>query len=113
MSAKSVFMGWGGAIAIVWGIGGLIATAVVASQPRPDLWTPLLLSVFAWGFFIFTKTYKGITRASYARACELGQLMGLNAQGMAEIAKAYDQPPPTFGFELLPGAPSARNFDLP
>src|SRR5882672_11329916 len=69
MSAKSVFMGWARAIAVLAGIGGIIGTVVAANHSGGDFMAPLLTALFAWGFFAFSKMYKGITKASYRRAC--------------------------------------------
>src|SRR5947209_14981781 len=58
LSAKSVFMGWARAISLLCGIIAPIVTIATTSNGQLEL-APALLAAFAWGFFIFSKTYGG------------------------------------------------------
>jgi hypothetical protein len=93
LSAKSVFVAWLRAGAIVGAvIAGIIALAEFAGPHRhPDWLLPLFTLLIAAGAFTFTKTYHGITSASYARACRLGEQVGLNERGLAELRAVYGE----------------------
>lgn len=76
LSAKSVLIGWGRAISLLCGVIAPIVAIATSGNGRLEV-APALLAAFAWGFFIFTKTYGGITKASYARALQLAEHIGM------------------------------------
>jgi hypothetical protein len=122
LSAKSVFVGWGRATAILAAVTGAVIALVSALDRRPDPTTiaaGVAIVAASIGFVVLTKKLSWFNRASYARACQLAKLAKLNDHGLAALAKAYGEAVPALGFQ--PVMPAARpvaalgagNPDLP
>ena len=89
MSAKSILYAWGRTLTFV---GGLIASiiAIAAAQKGTSEWvTPAIVGASALGSFLILAFHKGSTRASYQRACQLGDYVGLTDQGKAILDQIY------------------------
>ena len=122
LSAKSVFVGWGRAAAILVAVGGGVMALVSGLDHRPD---PTAIAAgggivaAAVGFVVLTYKLSWFNRASYARACQLAKLAKLNAHGLAALAKVYGEAAPALGFQpvMPPPRPAAvlgeGNPDLP
>ena len=105
LSPKSLLIAWGRTASIVAGVGGLLMALATSSGGQSFNATTaelILLSLAGWGFFAFSKLHKSVTRASYPRACELARLAKLPDNLLVALAQAYNQPPPTYGFQTLP-----------
>ena len=102
LSAKSVFVGWARAIAVLAGIGLAVGAIATAAGGRSDGSTVLGLAGAAaacgafYGLISYLRPFK---HASYARACQLAKLAKMNDHGMAALAKAYGQAVPDYGFQ--------------
>jgi hypothetical protein len=113
MSAKSVFIAWVRAFLFVACIALSIAALVNLQDRDPTTWiTCAALAVGAGLLCGFVTWHKSTTRASLNRACALGQLIGLNEAGMAEIYKIYGEAGGR-GFEVSPAAAAGRSFPSP
>lgn len=114
MSRKSVIVAWLRAVAVV---GELVALgfAIYAWCDHRDASIPLVLAAMAAIVAYFAFTSRLLRMASYERAIELGQLIGLNQRGLAEIAKRYgkEAPPETsepIAAESAEEAPATSTF---
>jgi hypothetical protein len=114
LSAKSVFMCWGrliaGAAAI---IGGIIALINFNNPYSGTDWhiaaAVALLGAVLAGLLFF---YKGLTRASFNRACQLGRHVGLSERGFAEIQRIYGESSGR-GFDVIPAAQTSPGYSQP
>jgi hypothetical protein len=106
LSFKSLVIAWVRTITFAAAIiGGIVLMIGLTGSPsdRAGMFVPgLFVFLLAGGAFVFSITHRSATKASYARAIELGKLLKLNANGMAALAQAYGQAPPSYGFEPLP-----------
>jgi hypothetical protein len=113
MSAKSVFIAWVRAFLFVACISLSIAALVNLQDRDPTAWiTCAVMAVGAGVLCGFVSWHKSTTRASLNRACALGELIGLNEAGMAEIYKIYGEAGGR-GFEVSPAAAAGRSFPSP
>lgn len=110
LSGKSVLIAWGRAAGLLTALIAGFAAAFVLSGPRGGEDGAQLLAVAGFGAALcaFLNFYKGVTRASFNRACHLGRLIGMNEQGIAEICRIYGRDGPVNGggrgFEVMPPA---------
>src|SRR2546423_1512382 len=83
---------------------------------------PLLIAAAGGGAFFFTR-HKSMTHASYQRACELAQMLGMNERGMAKLREVYEGAASGFPvgagpeaqavpFARIAKAPAAQQQDL-
>lgn len=105
MSAKSVFVTWGRAISFVaMVLGGIFALVSANSYNSSAEFAPLVgVAVFGAALFCFLTFYKGVTRASFNRACQLAQMIGMTERGYAELQRIYGQAAGR-GFDVSPAA---------
>jgi len=88
-SFKSVCYAWLRAGTL---IAGIIASIVALAEAKngPEGWlTPAIVGVSALGSFAVFTFHRGSTHASYGRACQLGDLVGLTPQGREIIERIY------------------------
>ncbi len=108
LSAKSVFVAWARAVALLVGVVTPVIGVAAVVGPHPDATAAVVAGVvtaLAWGIFAVTKTHKLFNRASYARACQLAAAVRMDNAGLAALAAAYGEAPPTFGFQpVMPAA---------
>jgi hypothetical protein len=114
-SGKSFLFAWLRAITVAVGVVGAILVLVALIGKSSDAWAlvpGVITAVLGWGLFIFSLKHRTATRASYRRACELAKLVKLNQAGMDALAKAYGEPPISYGFQPIPIAPAAVEPEL-
>jgi len=79
-------------------IGGMILAlwAVVAANDRhPEPWIlPAVLTALCWDACIALSYAPFCTRASFARACQIAEQLGLNEKGYAMLQEIYGEAPP-------------------
>jgi hypothetical protein len=105
LSAKSVFTCWGKLITTAAAIIGGFVALINFNDPNSSTdWhvaaAVALVSAALAGLLFF---YKGLSRASFNRACELGQHVGLSERGFAEIQRIYGESAGR-GFDVMPAA---------
>jgi hypothetical protein len=112
LSFRSIFTAWLRVGLFLVAMGFSVAVLVAAIDERHRSGNPIQLGVVAVAlWFAFGMSWHKIfTRASYNRACQLGQIVGLNAQAMEILNKVYGQAS-SRGFEVaasaLKAAPAA------
>jgi hypothetical protein len=112
LSGKSILLAWVRAILVVAFISATIAALVNLQDRDPTLWIySAAIAVGAGLLFGLVTWHKSTTRASLNRACALGQLIGLNEAGMAELYKIYGEAGGR-GFDVAPAA-AGRSFPSP
>ena len=114
LSGKSVLMAWARAFLLIAACVSAII-ALVNMQDRD--WThwgyPAVVAVAAAVLFGMSMWHRSATRASFVRACALGQQIGLIDAGMAELHKCFGDTTGR-GFEVAPAATaSTRSFPSP
>jgi hypothetical protein len=91
MSFKSILAGWfrGGSIVAI--LGSVVATPIVLSdvQSAPFAWVPVLIGALAIVGLILSYKLKFFTEASYERAKELAQHIGVNEMGLVMLEVTY------------------------
>jgi hypothetical protein len=113
MSGKSILLAWLRAFLVVAFISATIATLVNLQDRDPTHWIyAAIIAVGAGLLFGLVTWHKSTTRASLNRACALGQLIGLNEAGMAELYKIYGESGGR-GFDVSPAAAAGRSFPSP
>ena len=88
MNGKSILLAWGRAIALAATVGSIIGAIVSLLDDRTDLGSKILFVLAAAActtFFWFVMWSRPCSKASAARARELGQLVGLNQAGWAMV----------------------------
>jgi hypothetical protein len=90
LSGKSILMAWL-RTAIVLGTVATVVTAIASlgEDKVANAIALAVLSVFLIAVFIFTKKSKMFTQASYERAVQLGQHIGVTAEGWLMIEILY------------------------
>jgi 4-amino-4-deoxy-L-arabinose transferase-like glycosyltransferase len=92
LSFKSILAGWlrgGSVIAIIGACIGL-AIALFDKKAGPFAWVlPVLIGCFAGVVLLLTYKLAFFTKASYERAMELAQRVGLNDTGLLMLEVAY------------------------
>ena len=92
LSAKSILLAWLRALLVVTVIVATIAALVNMQDRDPTHWIyPAAIAVGALLLFIGVTWHRVATRASLNRACALGELVGLNEAGMAELYRIYGE----------------------
>jgi hypothetical protein len=114
LSGKSIVMAWARAFLILVALISAII-AMVNLQERD--WTqwgyPALVAAASAVLFGMSMWHRSATRASFVRACALGQQIGLTEAGMAELHKCFGETAGR-GFEVAPAATAAtRSFPSP
>ncbi len=92
LSMKSWMTGWlrGGSIVAI--LGSLVATPILALDPKaaPLAWVlPVLIGVGAVAALVLSYRLRMITEASYERATQLAPLVGLNEMGLLMLEVTY------------------------
>jgi len=109
MHAKSVLLTWGRFITFIAGIVGLFM-AFAAFNKRfgnPNDWmAPAAIGVSCSVAFVFLRWHKSCTHASYERASQLAQAIGLNAAGLQILQRHFGQAAGR-GFDVVPTAQPA------
>ena len=89
MSFKSVCYAWLRAGTLLAGVIGSII-ALVELKNGPEAWlTPAIVGVSSLATFAVVAFHKGSTHATYDRACQLGEMVGLTPEGKAMIDRIY------------------------
>ena len=109
MAAKSLFLTWGRFITFVAGVIGLVVAMVTFNKPgsSADWMGPAAIGVSCSVAFVFLRWHRVCTHASYSRACQLAQMVGLNAAGLQMIQQHFGQSAGR-GFEVQ--QPRAASF---
>ena len=112
-SFKSMLMAWlRTALFLVAVIASVAAiAAMAASNPKADDWiVPVTIAVAGWTVFALT-WHRVASRASFRRACQLGELIGLNEAGFAMLHEMYGEAPPR-GFAVNAPVPALPVADV-
>lgn len=116
LSFKSIFTAWLRTGLFLVAMGFSVAVLVAAIDEKHKSGSPIEFGVVAAAlWFAFGMSWhKVFTRASFNRACELGQIVGLNAQGMERLNKVYGQAS-SRGFEVAAqkAAPTPQSRAVP
>jgi hypothetical protein len=120
LSAKSILLAWARAGLFVVGvIVSIVAAVSFGDKNMGNPITQCLIAAAIWILFAMS-WHKSINRASFNRACAIGNKIGLNAQGMEIIRKVYGEAamrgfdvkaataPPTTQQRAVPPPPMAR-----
>ena len=92
LSGKSVIFAWLRAILVVGAIAGTIYGLVQLSEGHGSEGFGFLIgAAVALGGWVYSKKARGINRASYARAVQLGELLGISEEARLMIEVAYGQ----------------------
>jgi hypothetical protein len=92
LSFKSMLAGWlrGGSIVAIIGAGIWLAIVLTSARAAPLAWVwPLLILLFAPLVLLVTYKLKYFTEASYERAKELAQIVGLSDVGALMLEVTY------------------------
>ena len=84
-------------VVFAWLRAGLLVATIIAAIMSPAMrgispWSwapPAIIAVACLGGFAILGYHKGATHASYDRACQLGEIVGLNDAGRALIEQHY------------------------
>ena len=90
LSGKSVLVAWLRAALVVGALVAAVATIVAVARHDPLLaaaWA-ILVVVLAAAYFVTTR-WRALTHASYERAVQLGEMVGLSPEGRLMIEVAY------------------------
>jgi hypothetical protein len=88
LSWKSVFLAWLQGLSVL-GAFFILIGALNLTRQRPLMLAMVVLSGLCLGAFLFLRFSKGIRRASYERACELGAIAGLTPEGKTLLEFAF------------------------
>lgn len=92
LSGKSVIFAWLRAVLVIGAIAGTIYGLVQLSEGHASEGFGFLIgAAVALGGWVYSKKAGGINRASYARAVQLGELLGISEQARLMIEVAYGQ----------------------
>src|SRR5438874_1254623 len=91
LSVKSILMAWARTALFLVGITMSIWAAVCFGDKKAG--DPIMTSLIAAGVWLLfgMSWHKSVNRASFNRACALGNKIGLTAQGMEIIRKVYGE----------------------
>jgi hypothetical protein len=109
LSFKSILMAWLRAgLFLVAVVASIFAMIEIANGKQQSWVGPLALAVGAWVVFVLT-WHRVASRASFRRACQLGELVGLTEEGFAMLQQIYGEAAPR-GFAVnapIPAEPVA------
>ncbi len=92
-SFKSMLMAWVRTGLFLVAVIASIIGAIAAGDGKTGEWvTPVAVAVATWTVFGMT-WHRVASRASFQRACQLGELVGLNEEGFAMLHQIYGEAP--------------------
>lgn len=92
LSGKSIILAWLRAILVLGAIVGTIYGLVqIFEGSTSEGFGFLIGAAVALGGWVYSKKARGINRASYARAVQLGELLGISEEARLMIEVAYGQ----------------------
>ena len=103
-SPKPLAFAWGRMITLIAAVGlsgFAIAQCADARAGTPDKLIAVIGAVLAVMSFVFLMWHRVCTKASFNRACQLGQQLGLNEAGFAQLYQIYGEETGR-GFAVLP-----------
>ncbi|MDB5300067.1 MAG: hypothetical protein JWO87_1730 [Phycisphaerales bacterium] len=107
LSAKSILLAWARVVSLVVAVVAACIAASVANSYGGEWIVPAGVAIVAGAGFVLTMWHRSCTKAGFARACQLGQIAGLNEHGFAMLQKHYGEGTGR-GFEIVPvGDPEA------
>jgi hypothetical protein len=101
LSAKSIVVAWGRVISLVIAVVAACIALAAFNSAAGEWIVPAAVSVIAAGGFVMTMWHRSCTKAGFARACQLGQMVGLSEHGFALLQKQYGEGTGR-GFEVVP-----------
>jgi len=103
LSFKSMLMAWVRVgLFLVAVIASILGAIEIANGKNQSWMMPVAIAAGGWTIFALT-WHRVVSRASFRRACQLGELVGLNDAGFAMLHEIYGEAPPR-GFAVQ-GAP--------
>jgi hypothetical protein len=90
LSGKSVLVAWLRAALVVGALVSVVAAIIAVMRHDPLLAAAWALLVFVLAAsYVVTTRWKALTHASYERAVQLGEMVGLSPEGRLMIEVAY------------------------